>query len=86
MQSKRQSLIESLFGTGVGFIIALLTQVLVFPFYGLEVSLSTNLQLTFIFTFVSVVRSYAIRRFFNYLHTKEKNNAATQASAIRKSH
>jgi hypothetical protein len=66
MQSKRLSLIEVLANIGTGFIIsALLQQFVIGPIYNLPTSVSQNLEITIIFTVISVVRSYAFRRLFN---------------------
>ena len=66
-QSKRMSLIESIVGTFIGLLVALLTQMIVFPMYGLEVTLIENFEIGFIFTLVSLIRSYIVRRVFNHL-------------------
>ena len=52
----------------VGYSVALMTQIVVFPLYGMEVRLSQNVQIGMIFTVVSLVRSYALRRVFNRIH------------------
>lgn len=67
-QSKLASLAEAFINILIGAIIALLSQLLVFPLYGIEVNLNTNLQITAWFTLISVIRSYSLRRFFNWLH------------------
>jgi hypothetical protein len=58
------SLIEAIANVAVGFGVAVTTQVLVFPAFGLEASLSENLAIGCIFTTVSIARSYALRRLF----------------------
>jgi hypothetical protein len=58
------SLIEAIANVVVGFCVAVTTQVLVFPVFGLEASLSENLAIGCIFTVVSIARSYALRRLF----------------------
>ncbi len=65
MQSRTMSLIEALANVVVGYGVAVATQVMVFPFFGLSVSLDQNLAMGLIFTTVSLVRSYALRRVFN---------------------
>lgn len=65
MQSRWMSLLESLTNIIVGYGVAVLTQVTVFPLFGLNASLSDNLLLGSVFTFVSLIRSYALRRVFN---------------------
>lgn len=68
MQTKLQSLIESVANIMIGYFVALATQLVVFPLYGMEVSLSQNVQIGMIFTAVSLARSYCVRRVFNKLH------------------
>ena len=68
MQTRLQSLIEAWVNVIIGYIVALVAQLIVFPLYDLEVSFSQNLQIGLIFTVVSIVRSYLLRRFFNHLH------------------
>lgn len=58
------SLAESLANVAVGYGIAVLTQLAVFPFFGLHVSLSQNLMIGVIFTILSIARSYIMRRLF----------------------
>ncbi|HXU93378.1 MAG TPA: hypothetical protein VFP33_06950 [Gallionella sp.] len=65
MQSRRMSLIESFVNVLIGIGIAYLTQVLVFPLFGIHVGASTHLSITLIFTVVSLVHSYFLRRLFN---------------------
>ena len=67
MQSRWMSLLESLTNIVVGYGIAVLTQAAVFPLFGLRASLGENLILGSIFTCVSLVRSYTLRRVFNAL-------------------
>lgn len=64
MQSRWMSLVESVTNVLVGYIVAVATQLLVFPLFGLHASLSQNLMIGLIFTGVSLVRSYLLRRAF----------------------
>lgn len=70
MQSRAWSFIESWANILVGYGVALLTQVIVFPLYGLSVSLHGNLEIGAIFTIVSLIRTYTLRRLFNRLWLK----------------
>ena len=65
MQSKKQSLIESLTSTTIGIIIGVVLNLTILPIFGYPVSLSDSLWISVIFTIVSIIRSYVIRRFFN---------------------
>jgi putative flippase GtrA len=64
MQSRWMSLVESVTNVLVGYILAVATQYLVFPLFGLHATLSQNLMIGLIFTGVSLVRSYLLRRAF----------------------
>lgn len=66
-QSRRMSLVEAIANVAVGYGIAVATQVLVFPLFGLHASLADNLLIGTIFTVVSIVRSYSLRRLFDAL-------------------
>lgn len=66
-QSRTMSLAEALANVAVGFIIAVLTQRAVFPLFGIETPWSTDLAIGALFTVVSIVRSYLMRRFFERL-------------------
>lgn len=66
MQSKKQSFIESLINQVSGFIISVLIYALIFPIFDINVPFITNIWITLCFTAVSVIRSYFIRRYFNY--------------------
>lgn len=65
MQSKLESLIETGINTAIGFVVALLSQLLVFPLVGIDVPISTNFEIGAYFTLISVLRGYVIRRWFN---------------------
>ena len=67
MQSRWMSLVEAATNIVVGYGLAILTQVLVFPLFGLSVSLGENLGIGAVFTVVSLVRSFVLRRIFNGL-------------------
>ncbi len=71
MQSRWMSLVESVTNIVVGYCLAVLTQVLVFPLFGLRVSLGENLGIGAVFTVVSLVRSFALRRIFNGLSVSD---------------
>ena len=69
MQTKRQSLIETLTSVFVGWLIGVILNLLVLPLFDYNVSLTDGVLISIIFTAVSVIRSYIIRRWFN---SKEK--------------
>ena len=63
-QSRAMSLVESVAYVGVGSGVAVVTQILIFPVFGLHTSLTENLKMAAIFSFVSIARSFALRRLF----------------------
>jgi membrane protein implicated in regulation of membrane protease activity len=73
VQSKLESLVEAIINTFIGFVIAFISQLLFFPIVGIDVTLGQNFILTVLFTLVSIVRTYIIRRYFNK-KSKSKNS------------
>lgn len=64
-QSRRASLIETIIGLVIGFAVSMLITAVVFPLYGLPVTLAHNVQITAIYTVASLLRGYCLRRAFN---------------------
>lgn len=69
-QSRRMSLVESVANVTVGYGVAVVTQILIFPVFGLHTTLVQNLKLGLIFTLVSLGRSYALRRVFEAIRVR----------------
>jgi len=66
-QSRLMSLVEAISNVAVGYGVAVLTQILIFPTFGLHTTLAQNLKMGAIFTAVSITRSFALRRVFEAL-------------------
>ena len=66
-QTKKQSVIESSIQTIIGLGTSIIIQVILYPLMGIPVTFSQNLIITAVFFFVSIVRGYLVRRFFNKL-------------------
>ena len=66
-QSRWMSFAEAVVNVVVGYGVAVLTQMLVFPLFGIRASVSDNLIIGVIFTMVSLVRSFTLRRVFESL-------------------
>ena len=64
-QSKKMSLIESISNIIIGYIVALASQKLIFPFFGIYIDNDKHIMIGLAFTCVSLVRSYLLRRLFN---------------------
>jgi hypothetical protein len=72
-QTKAGSLIEALTNIAVGCGAAFASQLVIFTHYGLPVSLSVNAKMTLFFTVISLVRSFLLRRFFNWLTVRRQS-------------
>ena len=66
-QSRWMSFAEAVVNVVVGYGVAVVTQMLVFPFFGIRASVSDNRLLGVIFTVVSLARSFSVRRVFEGL-------------------
>lgn len=58
-------MIEATTNVAVGYILAIVTQILMFLWFGLQASLADNLALGGLFNAVSLIRGYALRRLFD---------------------
>ena len=58
---------ESFANVAIGYGIAVAAQVVVFPLFGIHIGLGDDLALGLVFTVISLVRSYALRRVFEHL-------------------
>jgi len=70
MQSRLMSAVETAANIAVGLVVSFTAQLVIFDVYDISITLSQNVELTLFFTVVSLIRSYALRRFFNNLRTK----------------
>lgn len=68
MQTRRQSMIETATSVTIGYFVALAFQIAIFPLFGIHATLSDNMLIGAWFTVISVIRGYAVRRFFNWMH------------------
>ena len=63
-QSRKASALEALANVALGYVLAVLTQLLVFPVFNLDVTFGDNLSIGLAFVGVSLLRSYVLRRLF----------------------
>lgn len=71
---KRIMIIESIVNTIIGMVITFLSQLIIYPLFGLNVSISQNIAILFIFTAISFIRNFAIRYIFSNIKRAIKNN------------
>ncbi len=64
-QKRLHSVLESATNVAVGYAVAMIAQALVFPLFGFHATTAEHAGIALIFTVVSLVRSYALRRLFN---------------------
>lgn len=64
-QSKLLSVAETVTNTTVGYVVAIGSQVMIFPYFGIHIPFHDNLMLGAFFTVISLIRGYIIRRWFN---------------------
>lgn len=65
MQTKKQSLIESLVNVTIGFLITVVSLHIIFPLVGIENNSGKNIIITLYLTILSILRNYVLRRYFN---------------------
>jgi membrane protein implicated in regulation of membrane protease activity len=80
-QSHLMSLVESIANVAVGFLLALGTQLAIFPLLGIVATFSDNLLLGCIFTVMSLVRSYLLRRVFESLRASQQQSSSSRSAA-----
>ena len=67
-QSRLGSVVESVVNVLVGYGVAVGAQIAIFPLFGVNLPVSDNMLIGLLFTAISLVLSYALRRLFNRLH------------------
>ena len=69
-QSRVMSFIESATNVVVGYVLAIATQLVVFPLFGLEAALGEHLAIGLAFVGVSLARGYVLRRLFEAIRAR----------------
>ena len=62
--------LEAIANVAVGYGVAVITQMLIFPSFGLHTTLAQNLKMGAVFTVVSIARSFALRRVFEAIRMR----------------
>ena len=71
-QSRKMSLIEAVTNVAVGYGLAVVTQIIVFPWFGLEAALGEHLAIGLVFLAISLARGYVLRRLFEGLRVANR--------------
>ncbi|ARJ70377.1 DUF7220 family protein [Paracoccus contaminans] len=69
-QSRAMSMVESATNVVVGYVLAIATQIIVFPWFGIETGLAEHLTIGLAFVGVSLVRGYLLRRTFEAMRKR----------------
>ncbi len=72
-QSRSMSFIESATNVVVGYVLAIATQLAVFPLFGLKASLSEHLAIGAAFVMISLARGYILRRLFERIRVASRS-------------
>jgi hypothetical protein len=69
MQTKKQSMIETVTDQIIAYVVAICNQLLIFPILNIQINITQNLLLAGYFTIFSMCRRYWVRRYFNKKHS-----------------
>jgi len=71
-QSRTMSMVESVANVIVGYGVAVIAQIVIFPIFGLHATLAQNLKMGAVFSVVSIIRSFALRRLFEAIRVRAR--------------
>lgn len=69
-QSWVMSMVEAATNVVIGYVLAIATQIVVFPWFGIEAALGEHLAIGLAFVGVSLVRGYLLRRLFETIRMR----------------
>jgi len=69
-QSRAMSFVEAATNVVVGYVLAIVTQIVVFPWFGIEAALGEHMAIGFAFVGVSLARGYLLRRLFETIRMR----------------
>lgn len=70
-QSRTMSMVEAATNVFVGYVLAIVTQIVVFPWFGIETGLTEHLAIGLAFVGVSLARGYLLRRVFEAIRMRQ---------------
>lgn len=79
-QSRLASFTESMINILVGFWINFLANIWVLPLFDCHITVAQNFQIGAIYTVISIIRSYGLRRGFNWYHLKKQTGMDVMAN------
>ena len=78
-QSRGESMLEAATNVAFGYLLALITQAVAYPVFGIRTTFAADAALAAIFTCVSLVRSYVVRRAFESAGWREPQEECPHA-------
>lgn len=69
-QSRLMSLAESVTNVVVGYVLAIATQIVVFPWFGIETGLAEHMTIGLAFVGISLARGFLLRRLFEAIRMR----------------
>ncbi|SDX56962.1 hypothetical protein [Paracoccus sanguinis] len=72
-QSRALSLVEAAANVLVGYVLAVITQIVLFPLFGWNPTLAQNMRIGLAFAGVSLARGYLLRRLFERLRDASRS-------------
>jgi hypothetical protein len=79
-QTRLGSFIEALINTAIGLVVSVIANAFVFPLFGFNPTPAQSVSISAIYTGISIVRQYTLRRWFN----KRLHAAAMRAASVIK--
>lgn len=72
-QSRLMSLAEAITNVVVGYVLAIVTQIVVFPWFGIKTGMAEHLTIGLAFLGVSLARGYLLRRVFEQIRVANRS-------------
>ena len=69
-QSRTMSMVEAATNVVFGYVLAIATQIVVFPWFGIETGLAEHMAIGLAFVGVSLARGYLLRRLFEAIRVR----------------
>jgi hypothetical protein len=70
VQSRMMSAVEAAANVGIGYLVAIAATAVILPIFGYRVTAQDAIGISAAFTVVSLLRSYALRRLFNWMGSR----------------
>ena len=72
MQTKKESLLEILISVTIGWLIGFISNMVILPLFGYPISVADSIYISILFTLISIIRGYIVRRYFNWQEYKKE--------------